>query len=102
MGPTMRFLEYAQAFEQTFDDDDWTRLERFFAPDAVYEVRNAPFACRIEGREAIFRGIRLSLEGFDRRLAKRTIEVTEPPVEEGDRLSVGVSVTYTKPGAPPF
>ena len=47
MGAMSRFLDYAQGFELTFDDDDWSRLERHFAPDAVYEVRNMSFACRI-------------------------------------------------------
>ena len=59
MGPTTaRFFAYAQDFEQTFFDDDWSRLAGYFEPDAVYEVRNVPFACRIEGRDAIFRGIK--------------------------------------------
>ena len=102
MGPMMRFLEYAQAFEETFDDDDWTRLTKYLAPDAVYSVRNVPFACGIEGRDAIFRGIKKSLDTFDRRLPKRTIEVTEPPVEDGDTVRVGMAVTYQKPGAPPL
>ena len=79
MGPTARFVQYAQDFEETFDDDDWSRLERFFAPDATYEVRNIPFACRLEGRDAIFRGMKRSLDGFDRQLPKRALAVTEPP-----------------------
>src|SRR4030095_10724846 len=33
-----RFGESAQAFEKTYVDDDWTRLEPYFAPDAVYRV----------------------------------------------------------------
>ena len=41
------FLEYALAFELTYQDDDWTRLEPFFAEDATYEVRNSPFDCSI-------------------------------------------------------
>ena len=102
MGPTTRFFEYAQDFEQTCLDDDWTRLARHFEPGAVYEVRNIPFACRIEGREAIFSGIKRSLDGFDRRFAERRPEITDPPVESGDTVSVGWQVTYVKPGAPPF
>jgi hypothetical protein len=102
MGPTIRFIEYAQAFEQTFDDDDWARLERYFAPDAVYEVRNTSFACRIEGRVAILRGLKKSLDGFDRKLAKRSIAITDPPSEDGDRMTVGWTATYEKPGAPAF
>ena len=102
MGPTERFVEYATAFEQTFDDDDWSRLTRYFAPDAVYEVKNVPFACRLEGREAIFRGIQKSLDGFDRRLPKRGIEVTEPPVEDGETMRVGMAVTYQMEGRRPL
>src|SRR5688572_7105692 len=71
---TNRFFAYAQAFEQTFADDDWSRLAQYFEPDAVYEVRNVPFACRIEGRDAIFRGIKKSLDNFDRRFADRRLE----------------------------
>jgi hypothetical protein len=100
MGPLQRFLEYAQDFEKTFDDDDWKRLERYFARDAVYEVRNAPFACRLEGRAAILRGLKKSIDGFDRRLSKRSLEVTEAPKQEGDTITVGWAATYRKPGAP--
>lgn len=102
MGPTARFFAYAQDFEQTYVDDDWSRLAQYFEPDAVYEVRNVPFGCRIEGPEAIFRGIRKSLDHFDRRFAERRPEITDPPAETGDSVSVGWAVTYVKPGAPPF
>jgi len=103
MGPTtLRFFAYAQDFEQTFLDDDWSRLAQYFQPDAVYEVRNVPFGCRIEGPEAIFRGIKKSLDNFDRRFAERRPEITDPPAEAGDSVSVGWAVTYVKPGAPAF
>ncbi|MGH7859745.1 MAG: nuclear transport factor 2 family protein [Candidatus Binatia bacterium] len=97
---TERFVEYAMEFEKTYVDDDWARLEGFFSPEATYEVRNAPFACRLEGRDAIFRGIRKSLDGFDRRFATRNIEVTEPPKEEGSKVTLGWRGTYTKEGVP--
>lgn len=102
MGPTARFIQYAQGFEETFDDDDWSRLERFFAPDATYEVRNVSFGCRLEGRDAILRGMKRSLDGFDRKLPKRAVAITEPPSEDGERMTVGWTATYEKPGAPPF
>ena len=102
MGSLERFFEYALDFEKTYDDDDWSRLERYFAPDAVYEVRNTAFGCRIEGVPAILRGLKHSLDGFDRKLGKRTIDVVGAPVEEGDSVSIGWTATYTAPGAPPF
>ena len=33
------FAAYAADFEKTFKDDDWSRLERYFAPDATYQVK---------------------------------------------------------------
>ena len=32
-----RYQGYAAAFEQTYEDDDWSRIEPFFAEGAVYE-----------------------------------------------------------------
>ena len=31
-----RFKAYADAFEESFEDDDWSRIEPFFTEDAVY------------------------------------------------------------------
>ena len=33
-----RYQAYAEAFEVTYEDDDWTRIEPFFTEDAVYEA----------------------------------------------------------------
>src|SRR5678816_3177764 len=38
-----QFITYAGDFEKTFGDDDWTRLRRYFADDAVYEVKSNTF-----------------------------------------------------------
>jgi hypothetical protein len=100
MGPVEPFIAYAQDFEKTYADDDWSRLERYFAPDAVYEVRNVPFGCRLVGPQAIFRGIKKSLDGFDRRMDERNVAITEPPSVDGDRVTIGWTVTYRKSGAP--
>src|SRR6478735_3425581 len=62
-----QFMAYAAAFEQTLVDDDWTRLRPFFAADAVYEVQSEDVGCRLVGPEAIFAGMKKSLNGFDRR-----------------------------------
>ncbi len=41
MDPLQRFAAYAADFEKTYQDDDWKRLEGYFAEDAVYEVMGA-------------------------------------------------------------
>jgi len=100
MTPEQRFFEYAMAFEQTYADDDWSRLEPYFAEDATYEIRNTPIACKLEGRAAVLRGLKKSIDGFDRRCASRHVEVTAPPRTDGDTVVVDWAGRYAWPGAP--
>ena len=59
-----RFIAYAQDFEQTYVDDDWSRLTPYFKPDAVYEVAGS-MPAKLTGAATIFRGIKKSLDNFD-------------------------------------
>ena len=97
-------MDYAGAFEKTYADDDWSRLAPYFAEDAKYEVCGGPFACQISGREAIFAGLKKSIDGLDRRCSDRQIEVTEGPdvqaTEVGHELSLGWNVAYHYGDAP--
>ena len=97
-----QFMAYAGDFERTLADDDWTRLRRYFADDAVYEVKAESFGCRLTGPAAIFAGMKKSLDGFDRRFTKRDIEVTSGPEISGDEMRMGWKVIYTKEALPPF
>jgi hypothetical protein len=97
-----QFMAYAGDFEKTLADDDWTRLRRYFADDAVYEVNGAAFGCRLEGPEAIFRGMKKSLDGFDRKFSGRDLNVTSGPEIDGDELRLGWEVTYHSNEWSPF
>ena len=96
------FLTYAAAFETTLADDDWTRLEPFFADDAIYKVESDFFGCQLEGRAAIFAGMKKSLNGFDRHFPTRDIELTEGPTVDGDELRATWEIAYHKEGEPDF
>lgn len=101
--PTLEsFLRYAADFEQTLADDDWTRLECHFADDAVYRVEGAGFDCQLEGPQAIFAGMKRSLDGFDRAFAAREIALRGEPEVEGDELRAEWTVTYHGEGWPDF
>lgn len=101
---TKVFMEYAAAFEQTYVDDNWSRLAPFFSEDATYEVRGGPLACRISGRDAIFAGLKKSIDGLDRRSADRQIDLTDGPnvtgTDSGQELNVGWRVSYQYGDAP--
>lgn len=96
------FMAYAQDFEKTYADDDWARLRPYFAAAAVYEVEAKAFGCRLVGPDAIFAGIKKSLDGFDRKFDTRTIAVTNGPDVAGDELRAAWEVTYTKEKLQPF
>ncbi len=102
MDVMQQFMEYARDFERTLVDDDWTRLQRYFADDAVYEVKAELFGCRLSGPAAIFAGMKKSLDGFDRKFAKRDIEVTSGPEVAGEEIRFVWKVVYSKAGLPPF
>ncbi|HEV7733996.1 MAG TPA: nuclear transport factor 2 family protein [Candidatus Binatia bacterium] len=92
-----RFLAYAQAFESTYADDDWTRLEPFFAPDAVYRVLGSQgWDCVVEGRENIFRAIKKFLDEFDRHCAREIKPGSSPPSVEGDVVRVAGVALYRR------
>jgi hypothetical protein len=97
-----QFLAYAAAFEQTYVDDDWRRLEPFFTEDAVYRVSGLPQPCEIHGRDDIFRGIRKSLDGFDRKMSHRKIVPTSPPIEADGRVTFEGVVRYQRADSPPI
>ena len=98
------FMDYAAAFEETYIDDDWTRLLQYFPEDASYEVRGGPMACQISGREAVFAGLKKSLDGLDRRSLQRQLEVTDGPhvasTGDGSEVSLGWNVIYHFKEAP--
>jgi hypothetical protein len=94
-----RFLAWAAAFEETYRDDDWSRLEPFLAPDVVYEVVGTPFACVIRGRAEVLAAMRRSLNGFDRHCVRR-IAPASMPRQEGDAVVVRGTVGYTRGDSP--
>lgn len=98
------FMDYAAAFEQTYVDDDWSRLTQYFPENASYEVRGGPMACQISGRDAIFAGLKKSIDGLDRRCGERKLQITDGPnvvnTEDGHELSIGWNVFYQYGEAP--
>lgn len=90
-----RYRAYADAFEESYEDDDWSRIEPFFTEDAVYE--GEPEDAR--GRDAVLAKLKGGVDAFDRRMDSRTPDF-EPPTVEGDTLTMKWTVTYTKKGCP--
>lgn len=89
-----RYRAYADAFEESFVDDDWSRIGPFFTEDAVYE--GDPDA---EGREAVLAKLKGGVDGFDRNMDSREPDFQTPTVD-GDTLTMKWTVKYQKAGKP--
>lgn len=95
MNLVQRFLEYAEAFEETYEDDNWSRLESFFTEDASYQFGDQ----RAGGRTAMLEMLRGSVNGLDRRMDSRTGDF-EAPTAEGNTVHMDWKVTYAMSGCP--
>ena len=89
------FAEYAAAFEETLRDDNWARLEKYFAPDACYLPGDGTEGV---GRDAALAALRRSVDLLERKTDSREL-VGEPNIEEeGDRITLTYTLKYTKAG----
>ena len=89
-----RYQAYADAFEESYADDDWSRIEQYFTEDAVYE--GDPDA---RGREAVLAKLKGGVDGFDRKMDKRSPDFQTPTID-GNTLVMKWTVSYEKAGAP--
>jgi hypothetical protein len=89
-----RYLAYADDFEKTYVDDDWSRIGPYFSANAVYE--GEPPA---RGRAAVLEKLKNGVDSFDRRMDRRTPDFERPTVD-GNTLTMKWKVTYAKAGLP--
>ena len=76
------YRAYAEAFEESLADDDWSRLEQYFTDDAVYRPDGTP-ASDVTGRDAVLARLKGGVDQFDRRMDSREISFTTDV--DGDR-----------------
>ena len=91
-----RFLAYANAFEITFEDNDWSRLEQYFTEGAIYHSGLGEDA---HGLAAVMVKLEGAVDGFDRLMDTRVVDFT-PPITEGDTVRTHWTARYSKSGVP--
>ena len=97
-----KFLNYANAFEETYEDDHWQRLEQYFTADATYTIVAEHYGCVLRGPAAILAGMKRSLDNFDRRFDSRGIQVGDDLAVNDNQLSVSWIAHYQKAGMPDY
>jgi hypothetical protein len=90
------FADYAQAFEEAYEDGDWTRLERFFSADAVYDPGTGE---EVRGRDNILSYLQTSVDGLDKKFDSRILE-SSPATSAGNQTTIQWEICYLKAGLP--
>lgn len=91
-----RFQDYADAFEVTFEDNDWSRLLPYFTEDAVYD---SGFGEVAHGLAEVMTKLEGAVDGLDRLMDTRVVELT-PPITEGETVRTNWTARYSKAGVP--
>lgn len=92
-----KFGEYAAAFEESLKDDNWQRLEQYFAEDSAYLPGDGTEG---KGRSGVIQALQDSVNALERKSDTRGL-MGEPGVEEsGDTITLKFALKYTKAGKP--
>ncbi len=94
-----RYQAYAQAFEESYDDDDFSRLEPYFTEDAVYRFAPGEDG-QVQGRDAVLARLKGGVDAFDRRMDHRRLDFEGDPSVDGDTTTARWKGVYTKAGLP--
>lgn len=79
------FGNYAADFEQSLRDNDWTRLEQYFATDSSYLPGDGSEAV---GRAAVMQALQDSVNALERKCDTREL-IGEPDISEaGDTITL--------------
>lgn len=91
------FGTYAAAFEESLVDDNWSRLEQYFTPDATYAPGDGTKA---EGRDAVLAALQDSVNALERKCETREVIGAPEVKEDGDTVTLGFTIKYGKAGVP--
>ncbi|MEM1188550.1 MAG: nuclear transport factor 2 family protein [Pseudomonadota bacterium] len=95
MADTARLLLYAVRFEETYVDDDWSRLTEFFTEDAYYSDSIG----EAHGRQAVLNYMKNSLNTIDRTFDERELSPTGQLRAGEDWVEFDFTATYRRHGS---
>ena len=89
MDLTKRFEQYADDFDRTVADDDWSRIRRHFSDDAVREEHALPLiSLRHVGIDQIIEEWMKMVANFDRRFDRRILVRVGPAQQQGEVVTL--------------
>lgn len=101
MDVVRRFEQYADAFEETYQDDNWSRLRQYFTGDAVHERHaGVVYSFRHEGGDTVIEKLRDMVTNVDRKFDRRILVRTGPLEQRGDVVVMPWVGIYILAGVP--
>ena len=94
-----RFGEYAAAFELSLQDNDWARLEPYFAEHSTYAPGDGTQAI---GRAGVIQALQDSVNKLERMCDSRELLGQPEFSEAGNTITLKYQLKYAKRGAPDF
>ncbi|MCU7810296.1 MAG: hypothetical protein KZQ77_03540 [Candidatus Thiodiazotropha sp. (ex Notomyrtea botanica)] len=94
-----RFNSFAADFEACVADDQWDRLEVYFAENATYWNIGGPDP-RVKGCSEILNYLKNDVSNNDRQFDSRTLEALSEPTVVGKKLSRNWRCTFKCAGVP--
>jgi hypothetical protein len=92
-----RFMEYAAAFEETYADNNWQRLEQYFTPDASYAPGDGTIA---QGREKILSTLSNAVTSLDHKFDSRSFGDNPAPSESENVVTMKWTLILEKQNLP--
>ncbi len=97
MSNLVAFSEYAAAFEETLKDDNWQRLEQYFAENASYAPGDGTIG---NGLSGVIDALKGSVESLEGKRDSRELMGQPDVQEDGDTITLKFALKYTKAGMP--
>ena len=94
-----RFQAYAEDFEQSYTDNDWSRVARHFTENASYDAGDGSEIA--QGRGAILRKLHGAVDALDRQMDRRDLQIYSV-AEDGDTVTAEWTIRFTKADLPPL
>jgi ketosteroid isomerase-like protein len=99
MNLKQRFQAYAEDFELSYADNDWSRVGVHFTEDAIYDAGDGSEIA--QGRGAILLKLQSAVDVLDRQMDRRDLQIHRI-TNDGDTVTAEWTIRFTKADLPPL
>lgn len=99
MNLLQRFQVYAEDFELSYADNDWSRVGVHFTEDATYDAGDGSEIA--QGRGAVLLKLQSAVDVLDRQMDRRDLQIHRI-TDDGDTVTAEWTIRFIKADLPPL